>query len=73
MIKELNRQKTVSFNTKTDSVRALEAKLIGISFSWSKNKGYYLIIPEDEIEAKKVLSYFILFLKIQKLKKLVII
>ncbi len=69
LIEELSKQKTVSFDTKTDSVRALQAKLIGISFSWSKNKGYYLIIPEDEIEAKKVLSYFIPFFENTKIEK----
>jgi len=69
LIEELLKQKTVSFDTKTDSVRALEAKLIGIAFSWSKNKGYYLIIPDNEIQAKKVLSYFIPFFENTKIEK----
>ena len=69
LIEELLKQKTVSFDTKTDSVRALEAKLIGIAFSCSKNKGYYLIIPDNEIQAKKVLSYFIPFFENTKIEK----
>ena len=69
LIEELLKQKTVSFDTKTDSVRALEAKLIGIAFSWSKNKGYYLIIPDSEIQAKKVLSCFIPFFENTKIEK----
>ena len=69
LIEELLNQKIVSFDTKTDSVRALEAKLIGIAFSWSKNKGYYLIIPDNEIQAKKVLSYFIPFFENTKIEK----
>ena len=69
LVEELLKQKTVSFDTETDSVKALEAKLIGIAFSWSKNKGYYLIIPDNEIEAKKVLSYFIPFFENTKIEK----
>ena len=69
LIEELLKQKTVSFDTKTDSARALEAKLIGIAFSWSKNKGYYLIVPDNEIQAKKVLSYFIPFFENTKIEK----
>ena len=56
LINELLEQKTVSFDTKTDSIRALEAKLVGIAFSWLKNKGYYLIIPDNKSEANKVLK-----------------
>ena len=69
LIEELLKQKTVSFDTETDSIRALEAKLIGLAFSWSKNKGYYLIIPDNKKEAEKVLSYFIPFFKNIKIEK----
>ena len=69
LINELLKQKTVSFNTETTSIKALEAKLIGIAFSWSKNKGYYLIIPENELEAKKVIKYFIPFFESHEIEK----
>ena len=69
LIEELLKQKTVSFDTQTDSIKALEAKLIGIAFSWSKNKGYYLIIPDNKMEAEKVLSYFIPFFENIKIEK----
>ena len=69
LINELLKQKTVSFDTETTSIKALEAKLIGIAFSWSKNKGYYLIIPENELEAKKVIKYFIPFFESHEIEK----
>ena len=69
LINVLLKQKTVSFDTETDSIRALEAKLVGIAFSWSKNKGYYLIIPDNKSEADKVLKCFIPFFENTKIEK----
>ena len=34
------------FDTETTSLNTLEAKLVGISFSYEKGKGYYVPIPE---------------------------
>jgi DNA polymerase-1 len=69
LITELMAQKTVSFDTETNSVDSLQAVLRGISFSWSNKKGYYLVLPEIKDEAKKILNYFIPFFENNEIEK----
>jgi len=49
-LNELGKQKEVSFDTETTSLNPLEAELVGISFSWSAHKAYYLHLEDQEIE-----------------------
>jgi DNA polymerase-1 len=49
-LSELDKQSAVSFDTETTSLNPLEAELVGISFSWSANKAYYLHLADQEIE-----------------------
>ena len=51
-VDKLMQQKEVCFDTETTSLNTLDAKLVGIAFSWEKGKGYYLPFPEEnETEA----------------------
>ena len=39
---QLNRQKRFAFDTETDALGAMNSKLVGMSFSWEPEVGYYL-------------------------------
>lgn len=58
LLEKLLEQTSVCFDTETTSLKTLEAKLVGIAFSYSKGKGYYLPIPEKENEASAILEEF---------------
>ena len=58
LLGKLMQQSSVCFDTETTSLKTLEAKLVGIAFSYSKGKGYYLPIPEKENEAFAILEEF---------------
>ena len=47
-MKKLLRQKIVAFDTETEGLNSLETEIVGISFSWSSNKGFYLPIKKDK-------------------------
>ena len=46
--KKLLEQKIVAFDTETESLNSLETEIVGISFSWKSNKGFYLPIKKDK-------------------------
>ena len=52
LLNKLLQQSSVCFDTETTSLNTLEAKLVGIAFSYEKGKGYYVPIPESDDEAK---------------------
>ena len=47
-MKKLLRQKIVAFDTETEGLNSLETEIVGISFSWASNKGFYLPIKKDK-------------------------
>lgn len=61
-LNELGKQTEVSFDTETTSLNPLEAELVGISFSWSAHKAYYLHLEDQEIETsiwlEKLIPFF---------------
>jgi DNA polymerase-1 len=58
LIKRLNNQTKVCFDTETTSLNTFEAELVGIAFSWEKGKGYYVPFPKDQDETRQKLAYF---------------
>jgi len=56
LVEKMNNQKEVCFDTETTSLDTLEAKLVGIAFSWQAHTGFYVPFPEDENEYKHRLS-----------------
>jgi DNA polymerase-1 len=52
LVKELNDQSAVCFDTETTGLDDLNAKLLGIAISWKKGEGYYISMPK-EINARK--------------------
>ena len=38
----------MAFDTETEGLNSLETEIVGISFSWKSNKGFYLPIEKDK-------------------------
>ena len=70
LLKKLLQQKSVCFDTGTTSINALEAELVGIAFSWSKGKGYYLALPENRAEVLEILEPFKSFFEHSEIEKI---
>lgn len=51
-------QKILSLDTETTGTEAINAQLVGLSFSYRENQGYYVPIPENREEAQKILEMF---------------
>ena len=41
-------QKVVAFDTETESLNSLDTEIVGISFSWTENKGFYVPIANNK-------------------------
>jgi DNA polymerase-1 len=55
---DLSVQKEFCFDTETSSLNAMDAELVGMSFSWKENEAYYVPVPQDRKEALKIVSEF---------------
>ena len=51
---EIRVQEFFSFDTETTGLDAIEAELVGMSFSWKKNEAYYLPVPPGKEGYEKV-------------------
>lgn len=47
-----------AFDTETTSVEPINAKLVGMSFSIKEDEAFYVPVPEDDEEAKKIVDIF---------------
>ena len=48
----------LSLDTETTSVNAIDAELVGLSFSIKENEAYYVPVPKNREEAQKVVNIF---------------
>ena len=58
LIKNILKQKAISFDTETTNIDPLKAELVGISFSWESGKGYYVSFPTDFEDTINLLKKF---------------
>jgi len=70
LIVDLEKQTSFCFDTETTGLNPRTCQLIGIAFSWKANTGYYVVMPEDEDENKKVLEEFRGILESEKTEKI---
>ena len=70
LINSLNKQKEVCFDTETTGLNANNCELVGISFSYRIGEGFYVPIPENQDEAKAILSEFAKFFENEKIAKI---
>jgi len=67
---ELSVQKEFCFDTETTGLDAVTAELVGMSFSWKDHEAYYVPIPENQEEAKKLVNKFKLVLEDENILKI---
>tara|TARA_R110002072_G_scaffold291396_2_gene459558 strand:+ start:203 stop:3055 length:2853 start_codon:yes stop_codon:yes gene_type:complete len=70
LLKKLQQQTSVCFDTETTGLKALEVELIGIAFSWEIGKGYYVSFPENQEETKIILEEFRAFFENKDIEKI---
>ncbi|MBO7316791.1 MAG: DNA polymerase I [Paludibacteraceae bacterium] len=58
LVRKLSEQKMFCFDTETTSVEAVNAQLVGLSFSMRSHEAFYVPIPENQEEAKRIVSKF---------------
>src|SRR5688572_28371564 len=70
LVKFLKQQTEISWDTETDSIDPITARLVGMSFSYIPGEAYYVAIPEDEKEAQKVVEEFREILESEQILKI---
>lgn len=48
----------VSFDTETTSLNAIDAELVGLSFSFAEKEAYYVAIPKEREQAERFVNIF---------------
>ncbi|MEK9756500.1 MAG: DNA polymerase I, partial [Bacteroidota bacterium] len=56
LVGKIMEQEYVAFDTETESLNSLETNLVGISFSWSENKGYYIPFNSSFLKIDDILN-----------------
>jgi len=69
LVGKLINQKSVSFDTETTGLDTMEAELVGISFSYEKDKGYFIPFPNDKAETQRILETFRPFFESENIEK----
>jgi len=58
LIALLKQQKSICFDTETTGTDANHCELVGLSFAIKPNEGWYVPVPADQQEAKKIVDEF---------------
>ncbi|MFN4027295.1 MAG: DNA polymerase I [Flavobacterium sp.] len=69
-LQNLMNQSSVCFDTETTGIDALNAELVGMSFSWSKGEAFYVPFPENQEEAKLLADKFKPFFENEAIEKI---
>lgn len=69
-LQNLMNQTSVCFDTETTGIDALNAELVGMSFSWEKGKGFYIPFPENQEEAQSLADKFKPFFESETIEKI---
>lgn len=69
LVSLLLKQKSVCFDTETNSLEARNADLVGIAFSFKTKEAYYVPFPEDFEEAKALLELFAPYFESESVEK----
>lgn len=63
-------QKFFAFDTETDGINPLTAKLVGMSFAIKEKEAWYVSVPENQVEAQKIVSVFAPILQNESIMKI---
>ncbi len=70
LLQNLLNQTSVCFDTETTGIDALNAELVGMSFSFEKGKGFYIPFPENQEEAQTLIEKFRPFFENESIEKI---
>ena len=70
LLQNLMNQTSVCFDTETTGIDALNAELVGMSFSWEKGKAFYVPFPENRDEAQVLVDKFKPFFESETIEKI---
>ncbi len=70
LLQNLMNQTSVCFDTETTGIDALNAELVGMSFSFEKGKAFYVPFPENREEAQVLVDKFKPFFKSENIEKI---
>ena len=69
-LQNLMGQTSVCFDTETTGIDALNAELVGMSFSWQKGEAFYVPFPENQDEAQTLVEKFKPFFENETIEKI---
>ncbi|WP_168710316.1 DNA polymerase I [Flavobacterium sangjuense] len=69
-LQNLMNQTSVCFDTETTGIDALNAELVGMSFSFEKGKAFYVPFPENQDEAQALVEKFKPFFESESIEKI---
>jgi DNA polymerase-1 len=69
-LQNLLNQSSVCFDTETTGIDALNAELVGMSFSWQKGEAFYVPFPENQEEAQILVDKFKPFFESENIEKI---
>lgn len=70
LLQNLMNQTSVCFDTETTGIDALNAELVGISFSYEKGKGFYVHMPLNLLELQILIDKFKPFFENENIEKI---
>ncbi len=70
LIEFIELQDEFCFDTETDNIEAIDANLIGLSFSYTPSEAYYVPIPKERQAAVEILAEFKSVLENEKITKI---
>lgn len=70
LLQNLMNQTSVCFDTETTGIDALNAELVGMSFSWQKGEAFYVPFPENQDEAQILVDKFKPFFESESIEKI---
>ena len=70
LLQNLQNQNSVCFDTETTGLDALNAELVGISFSYEKGKAFYVPFPENRDAAQILIDKFKPFFESENIEKI---
>ena len=69
LVRTLEGKTSFCFDTETTSVEPKAARLVGIAFCFAPHTGYYVPVPQDTAEAKRILDEFQPVLESDRIEK----
>ena len=70
LLQNLMHQTSVCFDTETTGIDALNAELVGMSFSFEKGKAFYVPFPENQEESQILVDKFKPFFESESIEKI---